>query len=238
MTEPKTSRHSPMRVAIIALAVAVVATAVLVAFLVWGRDAPTALPAPTPSPSSSPSRLAPSPVPSDNPSPMASAPVSAGPESPTPAPATSAPPVTAPVSTAATPGPSKASPATAQTMMWEGRATFEHFTVEVLQDDADPDASMIEDKAGLLVEVCVTKGTDGTDGAPISSEPWTLQDSDGNVQVPQQGGYEPAFPEETRLPVGKCARGFLTFDYVSVESDFANLVYENDLGDRAVWQFH
>ncbi len=123
-------------------------------------------------------------------------------------------------------------------MMWEGKATFDAVTVEVLQEDPDQDTTMIQDKAGLLVEVCVIKGADGTDGAKITSQSWTLEDSDGNVQTPQQGGYEPAFPTDAQLSAGKCVRGFLTFDYVSAESDYADLVHEDSLGNRAVWQFH
>ena len=65
-----------------------------------------------------------------------------------------------------------------------------------MQDDPNQDFEMIEDKAGLPVEVCVIKRVDGTNGAMISSESWTLEDADGNVQPPQQGGYEPAFPAE------------------------------------------
>ena len=65
-----------------------------------------------------------------------------------------------------------------------------------MQDDPNQDFEIIEDRAGLPVEVCVIKGVDGTNGAMISSESWTLEDADGNVQPPQQGGYEPAFPAE------------------------------------------
>ncbi|RMB58264.1 hypothetical protein EAX62_13770 [Tessaracoccus antarcticus] len=108
----------------------------------------------------------------------------------------------------------------------------------MLQDDANQDAPMIEGKAGLLVEVCATLALEGDDTVRISSDPWSLQDAEGNVQKPQQGGYEPAFPSDADYAVGECARGYLTFDYLSAESDYANLVYENGFGDRAVWQFH
>ena len=47
-------------------------------------------------------------------------------------------------------------------MAWEGKATFEHFTVEVLRDTGD--GEMIEGKAGLPVEVCVVKALDDGDG--------------------------------------------------------------------------
>ncbi len=49
MTEPTRKQRSPMRVAIAILSVAVVVMALIVAYLVWGRTAPTVVPAPTPS---------------------------------------------------------------------------------------------------------------------------------------------------------------------------------------------
>ena len=237
MTEPTTPRHSSMRIAIIVLAVALVATAVLVVFLLRARDASTALPVPTPTPSTSSATGEPSPTTSASDTPATTTPTSPAPQSASPEPSPS-PRVTGTPATSAPGSTAPAVPDAGQTMMWEGRASFDHFSVAVLQDDPDQDTEMIEDKAGLPVEVCVIKGVDGTDGARISSESWTLEDADGNVQTPQQGGYEPAFPTETQVSAGECVRGFLTFDYVSAEGDSSNLVHENSLGDRAVWQFH
>ncbi len=244
MTQPTTSRTNPIRVAIIVLAVALVTTIAFVVFLIWGRDAPTALPAPSPSatpssiePSNTPSRTEPTTSPSISETSTSTEPVN--PPDPTPDPERSpSQPEPTTVTSAEPSSTSAATPSPGLTMTWEGQATFEHFTVEVVQDDPNPGAELIEGKAGLPVEVCATKSLDGAADVRISTEPWTLQDSDGNVQRPQPGGYEPAFPSGTMVPVSECASGFLTFDYTSDATDYAILVYENGLGDRAVWQFH
>lgn len=253
MPPPSPKPRRPMRVAIAALAVSLAVMAALIVFLIWGRSAPTVAPAPSPSVSSTPSFSA-------TPSPSAMSSASATPTQPpsepvatTSHPSTTATPVASPspppgsaipaatTSTPASPAttePPAPSTSPGQTMRWEGRATFEHFTVEVLSDDAVQDAEIVEDKAGLLVEVCVSKALDGEDGARVTTDPWTLEESNGNIQTPQQPGYKPAFPAGKQYPVGKCARGFLTFDFISTDSDHARLVYDNGLGDRAVWQFH
>lgn len=233
MPEPTTSRHNLMRVVIIVLAVAVVAMAAFVVFLLWVRGAQTEPPAPDPNPSTSPVSE-PSPRPSVEGDQSTTTPLDS-----TPSPAT---PSTTAVSTAtaslqATTTTPEA-PTAGQTMMWEGMATFDNITVELLQEDEDQSAAMIDGKAGFLVEVCVMTDVDGGDGALITSASWTLEDSDVNVQSPQEDGYTPPFPTETLAQVGECAKGFLTFDYVSANSDYANLVHDDDLGNRAVWQFH
>lgn len=233
MTESSGKPRNPVRVAIVVLGVALVVMAAIIAFLVWGRSTPTITPSPSPSSATSPAATAaptvipvdatPSRTPSHNPVVGTTAPGTTSGASPSTAPAK-------------TPAPSE--PAV-QTMMWEGKATFEHFTVEVLSEDADQGADgMVDGKAGLLVEVCVIKALDDSARARITTDPWTLEDSDNNVQTPQKVGHEPAFPADGEYAVGECARGFLTFDYVSVDSDYAVLVYDNALGDRAVWQFH
>ncbi len=238
MTESTRKPRSPMRVAIAVLSVAVVVMALIVAYLVWGRSTPTVLPAPTPS--ASPTTPSPSTTVSTTPTP---APSTLSTAAPATTPASSNSPVatetpTSPSPTAPNTSSAPPVPAPAQTMMWEGKATFEHFSVEVLRDDAPQDTPMLENKAGLPVEVCVVKTLDGSDTARISSDPWTLEDSEGTVQTPQAGGYQPAFPADGEYAVGECARGYLTFDYLPAGGDYANLVYENGLGDRAVWQFH
>lgn len=228
MPQSRASRPSPIWAAIIVLAVALVAVVILVVVLLWHRGVTRTLPSPSPSaivstqssmPTQSIDETAPPSTPID-------------PATPEPSPASST--VSSPPPSSTTPS----EPAAGQTMMWEGKASFEHFTVELLQDEPGEDTTMIEGKAGLPVEVCVAKSLNGTDAVRVSLEPWTLEDSVGNVQNPQGGGYEPAFPAESQLGVGECVQGFLTFDYASEDSDFANLVYENGLGDRAVWQFH
>lgn len=184
MTGPMTPRRNPMRVAIIVLAVAVVAIAAIVVFLLWGRDTQTALPTPAPSPSASPVA---EPSPSRSASHVQSTTTSASPQ---PSTATPAPSPITPVGTeTASPQPSMTSPGTPtarQTMMWEGMASFDNITVELLQEDEGQSTAMIDGKAGFLVEVCLMKDVDGGEGAPITSSSWTLEDSDGNVQSPQK----------------------------------------------------
>lgn len=244
MPPPNSKPRRPMRVAIAALAVSLAVMAALIVFLIWGRSAPTVAPAPSPSASPTPSPSAtssPSATPtrdpgeSNAPTPSASA-ASTPVASPSPTPAATQSATTSTAASASTPSTASASPA--PTMNWEGKATFEYFTAEVLSNDAVPDAEVVEDKAGLLVEVCVRRALDGTDGALITTDPWTLEDANGNTQTPQEPGYRPAFPASKQYPVGECARGFLTFDYVPADGGYAMLVYENGLGERAVWQFH
>ncbi len=230
MTKPEAQTRRPIRVAIIVVAVALAVVVALVAYLTWGRDA---VDSPTPTPSASPSV----------PAPTASAPgTTATPEPPDSEQATPSPTATSssgPASATETPTVSGAPsdpPAAAQTMMWEGKASFENFTVEVPRDNDVP--ASIEGKAALLVEVCLTKSLDDAGKTRISWDPWTLEDSDGNVNRPVAGGYEPAFPADDEYVQGECARGYLTFDQMPPNSDFVNLVYENGLRDRAVWQFH
>ena len=237
MSQSPSKRRNPIKVAIAALGVALVAMAALIVFLVWGRPAPSMTTSPSPTPTATTSATTTASAPPVTTAAPSTAPAStAPPPGPTPEPSiaasTSAP--------AASPSPTTTAPSpvpTTQTMMWEGKATFENFTVEVVRDDPGQEAAMIEGKAGLPVKVCLTGDLDGSGAALISASPWTLEDSDGNVQKPQEGGYEPAFPTSAEYAVGDCVSGFLTFDYVSAGSD-ANLVYENGLGDRAVWQFH
>ena len=241
MTEPTPKPRDPMRVAIAILGVAVLVMAAIVAFLIWGRSTPTVVPAPTPSSplvNSTPTTTTASPAP-----PLAGATTTPELAPTTEAPSPPSPPSSRATATGETTSPMQTTSPTqtsspAQTMMWEGTATFEHFTVEVLRDDANQGAEAIEGKAGLLVEVCVTQALDGGGTARISSDPWTLEDSEGTVQRPQAGGYQPAFPTGGEFAVGECAHGYLTFDYLPAGGDQANLVYENGLGDRAVWQFH
>lgn len=148
----------------------------------------------------------------------------------TQAPSTSAP-------EQSSPAPEQSSPAPGQTMMWQGRATFDNFTVELLEDTGD--GEMVEGKAGLPIEVCVTKALEEGRPTRVSLEPWHLEDSNGNVQRPQvPGAYVPAFPEDGTYGEGECVSGYLTFDLITDQVDYVELVYANGLGDRAVWQFH
>ena len=136
-----------------------------------------------------------------------------------------------------TSAPEQTKPAPGQTMMWQGRATFDNFTVELLEDTGD--GEMVEGKAGLPIEVCVTKALEEGQPTRVSLEPWLLEDSNGNTQRPQvPGAYEPAFPAEGTYGEGECVSGYLTFDLITEPVDYVELVYANGLGDRAVWQFH
>lgn len=243
MTTPNSTPRRPMRVAIGALAVALVAMAALIMFLIWGRSAPTVAPPPVPTLSTTPSpSIPPSPSPTatdattpDDPTPM-----------PTPTPTTAAPSTASTPTTVVTPSttppastaaPSSA-PAAAQTMMWEGKAAFDNFSVEVLSDDGGRQDGIVEDKAALLVEVCLTGAPEVPEVQQITYEAWALEDSEGNVQTPQPNGHQPAFPSDGQYLVGECTRGFLTFDFVSPEGGYAMLVHDDGLGHRAVWQFH
>lgn len=203
------------------LAVALVAVVGLVAYLALNRT--PADPTPQPSPSISPTPAATTPSPSSDPEPTVE---------PTNEPAEPEPTEPVPVTE------EEPTPAPAQTLMWQGLATFEHFTVE-LQEDSGDGPEVPEGKAVLPVEVCLVKALDDGDTARISLDPWSLEDSSGSVQRPQvPGSYEPAFPTEGTYSVGECASGYLTFDLVTDSVDWVNLVYSNGLGDRAVWQFH
>lgn len=160
-----------------------------------------------------------------------------------PAPGATGTAVTSPAPTgvgteaSATSAPEQTAPAPGQTMMWQGRATFDNFTVELLEDTGD--GEMIEGKAGLPIEVCVTKALEEGRPTRVSLEPWLLEDSNGNTQRPQvPGAYEPAFPAEGTYGEGECVSGYLTFDLITDQVDYVELVYANGLGDRAVWQFH
>lgn len=228
MSQSPTQRRDPIKMVVVALGVALAILAALIAFLVWGRPAPQVLPPPAPSTSVPTSPAATATNTATEPSePAASTQPPAAPTtSPTKAPAPSPEPSATPSASAQ------------QTMMWEGKATFEFFTAEVLRDDAEGDDTMIEGKAALLVEVCLTGDYQGSGTGLITSAPWTMEDSTGTIQKPQAGGYEPAFPASTEVAVGDCARGYLTFDYLAPDADGVDLVYQNGLGDRAIWQFH
>lgn len=237
MSQSPTQRRDPIKVAIAALGVALVIMAALIAFLVWGRQPPKVSPPPAPvtsattTPTATATRSTPEPS-----KPSASVEPTAAATSATAATTSPGTPVATPQVSSAPPAPPV--PSSPQTMMWDGKATFTYFTAEVLHDDPDGDDTLIDGKAALPVEVCLTGDLDGSGKGRITSAPWTMEDSLGSIQQPQTGGYQPAFPTSVDVPVGGCVRGYLTFDYVSSDSEGANLVYENGLGDRAVWQFH
>lgn len=247
MAEPERGRRSPMRVAVVVLGVALVALAAVIAYLVWGNRSPSVVPAPTPQ--HSPTIATPSAPASagKTATPGTTPPVSEPVLPPTTVvlPATATPATSPPVAQVSSAPPSSPATATtattavaAQTMMWDGLATFERLTVEVVQDDGGQNKEMIEGKAGLLVEVCATHDADTSSTTDAGPGTWTLQDSLGNTQTPQQGGYHPPLPTDAVPSAGKCLQGYLTFDYVSEESGYASLVYEDAAGNRAVWEFH
>lgn len=234
MTKPTTtSRATTLRVAIIAVAILLALVASYLVFLILTRDAPVALPSPDASKTPAPLR--------SDPPPSASAPLTTdqpptGGDDPTPI-ESATEPTTDPSSSEApaqTPPPRPAA-APSTTMAWQGLATFENFSVELPPLEGDPPE--IDGKAGFFVEVCALKEL-SSDQVRISSEPWSFADAEGNVGRPTEGGYEPAFPTSTTVAVGECVSGYLTFDFLPGESDYLNLIYQNGLGDRAVWQFH
>lgn len=126
-----------------------------------------------------------------------------------------------------------------QSFMWEGKAEFENFTVEL--KPLDQNVQPIEGKSGYEVEVCVIHQVgDSSDGTTrVSIDPWSVVSSTGETLTPLEPAYEPAFPQETRLAEGECASGWITFGrFKNQEIDWAELRYENGLGNRASWQEH
>lgn len=128
-----------------------------------------------------------------------------------------------------------------QTFLGEGLATFENFTVELLPYDEDSAPERIEGKERFEVEVCVVQGLDGDDGLTrITNDPWYIESPSGETQrAIDDGVYDPVFPPDGDYAVGECASGWLTFDeFDESPLDYMSLVYENGLGDRAIWNFH
>lgn len=128
-----------------------------------------------------------------------------------------------------------------QTFLWEGKATFDSFTVELLPDDEATRPEPIEGKTGTEVEVCVLQQVgDSDDGLTrISQEPWRFESDTGEVLRPVENVYQPGFPTEDQLAEGDCVRGWLTFDeFQDQDLSYTQLVYENGLGDQAIWSFH
>lgn len=215
-----------MKIAIIVVALALVAAAVWLAWLFLADD-DTTEPAPpvtttTPvTPTEAPTEQ----PPTQDPTPSPTETTSEAPEAPE-----------EPQEPAPSDEPAPVEPGPAQTLAWEGKATFEHFTAELRQDDGE---QMIDGKAGLPVTVCMTSEPAPGHSMTVWLESWYLETSTGAIQLPHSPGqYEPAFPEESVLQAGDCVDGFLTFDMVEVQVDWVNLVYSNELGNRAVWQFH
>jgi hypothetical protein len=72
----------------------------------------------------------------------------------------------------------------------------------------------------------------------ISSDPWSLITSPGNVsRVVTHKGSKPwrsIYPAETRLAKGQCVTGWLPFD--RTRREVQSVRYSNSLGDRASWR--
>lgn len=128
--------------------------------------------------------------------------------------------------------------ASVSSLMNEGRATFENFSVEITSQEPTP----ISGVSGLYAKVCVLKlPADAENGtARVSLDPWWLFNSVGEYGRPlTSGGYSPAFPTEGRYKVGDCAEGWISFATLpAVEIDWTSLSYSSVLGDRAMWNFH
>ena len=122
-------------------------------------------------------------------------------------------------------------------MLWEGKATFEYFSVELTPNHLELES--IPGLSNFEVEVCVLKpvGSDGT--SRVSVEPWWLESEKGEIQRPIEARYEPAFPAKDALEAGECTKGWLAFNnFGDTSVDYTYLIYQNGLGERAVWSFH
>jgi hypothetical protein len=111
-------------------------------------------------------------------------------------------------------------------------ATFQHFTVRVSA------VELTTYWIGVLATTCVRSVPYGRKTVRISSDPWSLTTSPGNVSlgVTQEGSrpWRSIYPEETRLAKGQCVTGWLAFDHRRRE--VRSVGYSNSLGDRASWR--
>lgn len=160
----------------------------------------------------------------------------------TPVPVTSATPV--PIPSPASPSSTTVAappvaPEPTQRFLGSGHtATFRYFSVTVL-DEAP--TTLVDDRAGLRVRVCVRELPPGYAGSVrISRDPWHLvSDKEISLSPATSGLYQPAFPVETTKAVGQCQEGFLTFVIPpNYFNDSTNLVYANGVGETASWNFH
>lgn len=218
-TGQRSSGNAGVTAGIVVASIALVAVIGLIAWLAFMRQ-PTTTPERTPTEGTS------------APTPASSTPVATTPSNE---------PTATPSGPGSTPVPPSTSvePTSETTMQWQGKAEFEHFSVELMPEGDG--VSTIEGAAGFYVEVCVLSALpEGDSGKTlITSQPWRLEDSTGTRRSPRpQGAYEPPFPATGHYDVGQCATGWLTFDALEGPIDFSTLVYENGLGDKAVWQFH
>lgn len=181
-----------------------------------------------------------SPDDSTTPEPAPSPTTSLDPDEPTPDPTPSEPGETPePTTPPETPTPSETAEPDEQSFLGEGKATFENFSVELFAWDENTAPEVIPGKVGFDVEVCVLQAVDEGDQTRISDEPWRMEGSSAETRRPVEGVYDPVFPPEGDYAEGECASGWLTFDEFDAEAvEWAIVIYENGLGDRAVWNFH
>lgn len=177
---------------------------------------PTGQPTVSPSPTTSPT--------TSTPAPTTQPPVSPTTPEPT-APTTTPPAQTSPVTQQPT-----------QTFANAGKATFDHFTVE-LKPIAQEGSGQYPN---FQVEVCVVNPADpNPDGTTrVSPNPWKLGMSDGaELTASPSTEFAPAFPAEARLLPGECAGGWLEFRGSDRSAASQKLVYANSVGERAEWTF-
>lgn len=103
--------------------------------------------------------------------------------------------------------------------------------------------------AGFYMRTCVTSLPDEYKAAgamPVSLAPFsavmgTAEKENTLTRLAPKDGHQPAYPASATLAPGKCVEGFVSFafgDFVDTPSDYTNLIYENSLGDKAVWNNH
>jgi hypothetical protein len=111
-------------------------------------------------------------------------------------------------------------------------ATFQHFTVRVSA------VEMTNYWIGVRATTCVRSVPYGRKTVRISSDPWSLTTSPGNVSltITQKGSspWRRIYPEETRLAKGQCVTGWLPFD--RTRREVRSVRYSNSLGDQASWR--
>ena len=166
------------------------------------------------------------------------------------APSSGAPSSSAPSSSAPSSTPPSTVGAAPQQFLGPGKATFPHLTVEFTDGPKgyNPPIQM-EFVAGFYIRTCVTSLPDEYKAAgamPVSLAPFsavmgTVEQENKLTRLAPKDGHQPAYPASASLAPGQCVEGFVSFDFAdhaSVPSDYTNLIYQNSLGDKAVWNNH
>lgn len=129
----------------------------------------------------------------------------------------------------------------AQSALGPQTFTFRYFTVSY--GDTNQQPTRIEGVDGFFVKVCARELPEDNKAAgtvPVTRGAWKLEPfPNASARTPlTSGGYSPAYPASANLKVGECASGWLSFTAPTEAIDGYNLVYENGVGERAVWNIH